>query len=192
VHAFVAHRCDRDVSMWRSANRAGAGFLVALGFAMGNPAAAQVAFGSPADPPRIAIGGGAFDVLPNDHQPGSGTTGLVLAEYRFGDVLWILAPFVGVLGTGQGSFYGYGGVGFDVNIGERFVVTPSTSVGYFKQGRGVNLDANCEFRSGAEFAYRFEDLRRVGVGFYHISNAGIGKHDPGAEFVTFILTVPFH
>ena len=170
--------------MRRSPNRAGIGLLIALGFAMAFPAAAQVTFGSPADPPRIAIGGGAFDVLPNRNRAGSRPTGLALAEYRFGDVLWIVAPFVGVLGTGQGSFYGYGGVGFDINIGERFVVTPSTSVGYFKQGGGVNLDANCEFRSGAEFAYRFEDLRRVGVGFYHISNAGIGKHDPGAEFVT--------
>jgi len=178
--------------MWRAATRARTGFLIALGFAAGNPAAAQVTFGSPADPPRIAIGGGAFDVLPNSNQPTSRPTGLALGEYRFGDVLWILAPFVGVFGTGQGSFYGYGGVGFDINIGEKFVVTPSTSVGYFKQGGGLNLDANCEFRSGAEFAFRFEDLRRVGVGIYHISNAGIGKHDPGAEFVTFILTVPFH
>jgi lipid A 3-O-deacylase len=178
--------------MWRSANRTGMGILVALGFAAGHPAVAQVTFGSPADPPRIAIGGGVFDVLPDNRRPGNGRTGMALGEYRFGDVLWILAPFVGVLGTGQGSFYGYGGVGFDINIGERFVVTPSTAVGYFKHGGGVNLDANWEFRSGAEFAYRLEDLRRVGVGFYHISNAGIGKHDPGAEFVTFILTVPFH
>jgi lipid A 3-O-deacylase len=178
--------------MWRSANWAGAGFLVALGFATGSPVTAQITFGSPSDPPRIAIGGGAFDVLPNRNQPGSRPTGLALGEYRFGDVLWILAPFVGVLGTGQGSFYGYGGVGFDIYIGERFAVTPSTAVGYFKQGGGINLDASCEFRSGAEFAYRFEDRRRVGVGFYHISNAGIGKHDPGAEFVTVVLTVPFH
>jgi len=178
--------------MWRSANPVGTGILVALGLAMMHPVAAQVTFGSPADPPRIAIGGGVFDVLPDNRRPGNGRTGMALAEYRFGDALWILAPFVGVLGTGQGSFYGYGGVGFDINIGERFVVTPSTSVGYFKQGGGVNFDANCEFRSGAEFAYRFENLSRVGVGLYHISNAGIGKHDPGAEFATFVLTMPFH
>jgi len=178
--------------MRRSPNRTGIGLLIAFGIATTYPAAAQVTFGSPADPPRIAIGGGVFDVLPDNRRPGNGRTGMALGEYRFGDVLWILAPFVGVLGTGQGSFYGYGGFGFDINIAERFVVTPSTAVGYFKRGSGVDLGANCEFRSGAEFAYRFEDLRRIGVGFYHISNAGIGKHDPGAEFVTFILTMPFH
>jgi hypothetical protein len=166
--------------------------LVALVLAAAHPAAAQITFGSPADPPRIAIGGGAFDVLPNSNRLGNGATGLALGEYRFGDVLWIVAPFVGVFGTGKGAFYGYGGFGFDVNLAQRFVVTPSTAVGYFTHGTGIDLGAHTEFRSGAEFAYRFEDLRRAGVGFYHISNAGIGKHDPGAEFVTFILTVPFH
>jgi len=180
--------------MGRSLNRAGIGIcmLIALGVATAHSAAAQVTFGSPADPARIAIGGGAFDVLPHINPANSRPTGLALAEYRFGDVLWIVAPFVGVLGTGQGAFYGYGGIGFDINIAERFVVTPSTTVGYFTRGSGIDLGANCEFRSGAEFAYRFENLNRVGVGFYHISNATIGKHDPGAEFATFTLTMPFH
>jgi lipid A 3-O-deacylase len=180
------------VNLWRSVGRVGTGTLVALGVAAARPAAAQIVFGSPADPPRIAIGGGAFDVLPHVNPSTSKTTGLALSEYRFGDVLWILAPFVGAFGTGQGAFYGYGGVGFDINLGERFIVTPSTAVGYFHRGTGVDLAANCEFRTGAEFAYRFDNLSRLGVGMYHISNAGIGKHDPGAEFVTLALTTPFH
>jgi lipid A 3-O-deacylase len=180
------------VRIWRYANPAGIGILAALGFATMHPVAAQVTFGSPADPPRIAIGGGAFDVLPHANPSTSKTTGLALSEYRFGDALWIVAPFVGVFGTGQGAFYGYGGIGFDINFGERFVLTPSTAVGYFTPGNGLDLGANCEFRSGAELAYRLENQSRVGVGFYHISNANIGKHDPGAEFVTFTLTMPFH
>jgi hypothetical protein len=177
--------------MSRSVQRAGAGFLVALVFAAAQPATAQITFGSPADPPRIALGGGAFDVVPNSNRAGNGATGMALGEYRFGDVLWIVAPFVGVLGTGKGAFYGYGGFGFDVNFTQRFVVTPSTAVGYFTHGSGIDLGAHTEFRSGAEFAYRFENLGRVGVGLYHISNAGIGKHNPGAEFATFVLTMPF-
>jgi lipid A 3-O-deacylase len=179
------------VSLWRSAGWAGTGILVALGVAIAHPVAAQIAFGSPADPPRIAIGGGAFDVLPHVNPSASRTTGLALSEYRFGDTLWILAPFVGAFGTAQGAFYGYGGVGFDISLFDRLVVTPSTAVGYFTHGTGVDLGAHTEFRSGAELAYRFENLSRLGVGFYHISNAGIGKHDPGAEFVTLVLTTPF-
>ena len=179
-----------NVSVRRFANPAAASLVLALSFTTACPAIAQVSFGSPTDPPRIAIGGGAFDVLPESVRPGSGATGLALGEYRFGDELWILAPFVGAFGTGKGAFYGYGGFGFDINFTERLIMTPSTAVGYFQHGTGIDLGANCEFRSGAEFAYRFENLSRLGVGFYHISNAGIGKHDPGAEFVTLVLTMP--
>jgi lipid A 3-O-deacylase len=180
------------VSLWRSAGRAGTGILIVLGVvATGHPAAAQVVFGSPGDPPRIAIGGGAFDVLPDSKKPGDGTTGLALGEYRFGDVLWIVAPFVGVFGTGKGAFYGYGGFGLDINFFERFVATPSAAVGYFTHGAGIDLGAHTEFRTGAEFDYRFENLTRVGVGLYHMSNAGIGKKNPGVELATFILTMPF-
>jgi lipid A 3-O-deacylase len=181
-------------SMGRSPKTAGIGIcvLIALGVATAHSAAAQVTFGSPADPARIAIGGGAFDVLPNRNRAGSSPTGLALAEYRFGDVLWIVAPFVGVFGTGQGAFYGYGGFGFDINFFERVVLTPTAAVGYFTHGTGIDLGAHTEFRTGAEIAYRFENLTRVGVGLYHMSNAGIGLHNPGAELATFVLTMPFH
>ena len=178
--------------MGRSPNRAGIGILIALGCATSHSAAAQVTFGSPADPARIAIGGGAFDVLPNSNRADSSPTGLALAEYRFGDVLWIVAPFVGALGTGKGAFYGYGGFGFDINFFERFVLTPTAAVGYFTHGTGIDLGAHTEFRTGAELDYRFENLSRVGIGFYHISNAGIGEHNPGTELVTIVLTMPFH
>lgn len=170
--------------------QAASGLLAALGIALANPALAQISFGSPSDPPRIALGGGAFDVLPDSKKPGSGATGLVLSEYRFGDVLWIVAPFVGVMGTGKGAFYGYGGFGFDINFAQRWVVTPTAAVGYFTHGSGIDLGAHCEFRTGAEFDYRFDNLTRIGVGFYHMSNAGIGKQNPGVELATFVLTVP--
>ena len=175
----------------RFTNSAAAGLVLALIVATARPTAAQITFGSPADAPRIAIGGGAFDVLPDSKKPGSGTTGLALGEYRFGDVLWIVAPFIGAFGTGKGAFYGYGGFGFDINFFERFVVTPTAAVGYFTPGTGIDLGAHTEFRTGAEFDYRFENLSRLGVGFYHMSNAGIGKQNPGVELVTLVLTMPF-
>ena len=161
-----------------------------LGITFVHPSAAQVSFGSPADPPRVALGGGAFDVLPDNKKPGNGATGLVSSEYRFGDVLWIVAPFVGVMGTGKGAFYGYGGLGFDINFFKKWVVTPTAAVGYFTHGSGIDLGAHCEFRTGAEFDYRFDNLVRLGFGFYHISNAGITKQNPGVEMATFVLTVP--
>ena len=84
-----------------SEKRTRIGLLIALSYAISHSAAAQVTFGSPADPPRIVIGGGAFDVVPNaaSKKPGVGPTGMALGEYRFGDVLWIVAPFVGAVGS---------------------------------------------------------------------------------------------
>jgi hypothetical protein len=180
-----------NVRVRRFTNPATAGFVLALSFTTACPAIAQVTFGSPGDPPRIAIGSGVFDVLPDSVRPGAGATGLALGEYRFGDVLWIVAPFIGTFGTAKGAFYGYGGFGFDINFFERIVATPSAAVGYFSHGTGIDLGAHTEFREGAEFDYRFDNLSRLGVGMYHMSNAGIGQHNPGVELVTVILTMPF-
>jgi lipid A 3-O-deacylase len=181
---------ERDVRIGRRANRVAAGILIALGLTAAGPAVAQITLGSPGDPARFAIGSGVFDVLPDSKKPNAGATGLALGEYRFGDVLWIISPFVGTFGTAKGAFYGYGGFGFDIHFFERFIATPSAAVGYFEPGVGINLGAHTEFRTGAEFDYRFDNLNRLGVGMYHMSNAGIGKQNPGVELVTVVLTMP--
>ena len=171
------------------ARRAGLGLLLLLG-AAARPAAAQVIFGSPADPPRIALGGGAFDVIPDDKKDGAGTAALLWGEYRFGDVLWVLSPFVGVSGTSKGAFYGYFGFGVDINFGSSWVLTPNVAGGYFNRGGGIDLGSWWEFRTGAELDYRLPDQRRLGVAFYHMSNAGLGKKNPGEESATLVFTVP--
>jgi len=52
-------------------------------------------------------------------------------------------------------------------------------VRYYDNGNGKDLGATCEFRTGAEFAYRFDDRSRLGFTFHHISNAGIARRIPG-------------
>jgi len=168
------------------------GLLLVPGMTVGRLASAQaVTFGSPGDPPRVVIGGGAFDVLPNYKHAGSGPTGMALSEFRFGDRLWIFSPFVGVFGTGKGAVYTYVGFGFDIHFPYNFIITPSFAGGYFASGHGIDLGYYWEFRSGAELDYRFADDRRLGVGLYHISNAGLGVHNPGVELATVVLTEPF-
>jgi lipid A 3-O-deacylase len=166
--------------------------LVFLGIVAAHPAIAQITFGSPGDPPRIVLGGGAFNVIGNQGKANSETVGMALGEYRFGDAWWIISPFIGALGTGQGAFYGYFGIAIDIHLFDNFIVTPSEAFGYFEPGsHGFNLGSWAEFRSGAEFAYRFADGRRFGLGLYHVSNAGFGKIDPGEEMATAVFTVPF-
>ena len=62
---------------------------------------------------------------------------------------------------------------------------------YVDRGNGFDLGSQWEFKSGVELAYRFADDRRLGVGFYHMSNAGIGRIDPGQAMLTGVFTVPF-
>ncbi len=165
--------------------------LLVPGITTCREAAAQlVTFGSPGDPPRVAIGGGAFDVIHED-KPGAGVIGSALSEFRFGDQWWILSPFVGVMGTGKGAVYTYVGFGFDMHLPYNFVITPSFAGGYSESGHGIDLGYWWEFRSGAELDYRFADQKRLGVGFYHMSNAGLGKKNPGVELVNVVLMAPF-
>jgi lipid A 3-O-deacylase len=192
MNQLRGERWETSVTITRARHWVTIGLLLAPGITVGRVAAAQmVTFGSPGDPPRVVIGGGAFDVLPNNKHSGSGTTGLALSEFRFGDQLWIFSPFVGVFGTGKGAVYTYVGFGFDIHIPYNFIITPSFAGGYFNGGHGIDLGYYWEFRSGAELDYRFTDDRRLGVGFYHISNAGLGVHNPGVELVNVILTAPF-
>jgi lipid A 3-O-deacylase len=174
---------------------AGMVFVIAFGVAAPHPAPAQiplgsyVTLGSPADPPSIAPGAGVFDLNPN-RKPGSGHAAQLQGEYRFGDVLWIVAPFIGLMGTSAGAFYGYAGFGFDINFGGNWVVTPSFAGGYWYRGGGTNLGSWWEFRSGAEFDYRFENRSRLGIAFYHISNAGLTRENPGEQALLLVYTVP--
>jgi len=180
-----------SVSLWGIGRQAAAVAigLVLIGFAA-RPAAAQITFGSPGDPPHIALGAGAFDITPSNHRD-SKTAAEFRGEYRFGDMFWLVSPFVGVQGTSDSAFYGYGGFGVDVNFTPNLVLTPNVAAGYFAPGSGTRLGYALEFRSGAELAWRFADTSRLGVAVHHISNAGLGKHNPGEQEILLMYSFPF-
>jgi hypothetical protein len=172
--------------------------LLAFGVAMPRSVDAQIALGagitlgSPADPPSIGTGLGVFDITPERGRPAAARNAQLQGEYRFGDALWIVAPFVGLMGTSAGAFYGYAGFGFDVNFGDNWVLTPSIAGGYWYRGDGLNLGSWWEFRSGIEFDYRFANRSRLGVAFYHMSNAALTKENPGEQALLLVYTVPLH
>ncbi|HLI12145.1 MAG TPA: acyloxyacyl hydrolase [Alphaproteobacteria bacterium] len=115
-------------------------------------------------------------------------------EYRSSyKILGVVKPMAGFFATGRGAFYGYGGFAIDLYFGRRIVVTPSEAIGGYYHGNDVDLGAAApEFRSAIEIAYRFDDRSRLGIMFHHISNAGIGRSNPGAEtaLVTYSYPLP--
>ena len=169
---------------WRRLVPAAVFAAALLGAALTGPFAAR----AEDDPSFISLYAGGYDLIGNNAHP----EGIFGAEFRFGYKLWIFKPFIGAFGTSRSSGYGYGGFLVDIYFGNRFVLTPSAAVGYFHQGGGKELGSNTEFRTGAEIAYRFDNRSRLGLSFYHISNAGITQQNPGEEQATIVYSIPFN
>lgn len=138
------------------------------------------------DPPLLQIGGGFFNVLRTKYC-GQGSI-----EYKWSPVVYKLRPFVGFLMTTKQSAYVYGGIGYDLFIGKRFVLTPSFAPGLYYRGQGKNLGFPLEFRSSLEAAVIFYRQYRLGAQFYHISNASLSHRNPGEESLVFFLSIPLN
>jgi lipid A 3-O-deacylase len=141
--------------------------------------------GARADGPDLLAGAiGVYDVLHNN------TAAQARLEYRFGYRLFFLEPLAGALVTSDGTFYGYGGLRADLIFAEHYVIMPVAAVGYWTRGGGKDLGNPIEFKTGAEFAYRFANDTRLGIAFDHISNAGLGRKNPGTESLLLVYSFP--
>ncbi len=138
------------------------------------------------DPSFIRFGGGYYDVN-DDMQAGE-----FHVEYISNSRWWVFNPFVGFMATTDSALYGYAGIRLDMFLGRRFVITPSFAPGLYSDGDGKDLGYPIEFRSALEFAYRFDDRSRLGLSFYHLSNASLDDNNPGTEVVTLHYSYPFN
>jgi lipid A 3-O-deacylase len=154
------------------------------------PAAAQLALGSPGDLPRLQFGAGAFDVTPDVNHHDAAPAGDFSAEYHFGDLIWVFSPFVGLEVTTAGATYAYTGVGVDLYLAPNWVFTPDGAVGAFQNGTGTRLGSWVEFRTGGEFAYKFDDQSRLGLSVHHMSNGGLTHWNPGEQSVLIVYSIP--
>jgi lipid A 3-O-deacylase len=147
-------------------------------------AQAQVLRGG--EPSFLSLGAGVYDV--NDDS----TAADFRAEYRSGWGFFdVVKPFVGLQGTSDGTVYGYFGLGVDLHLGDKLVLTPNAAVGLLDEGSGKDLGSPIEFRTGVEIAWRFENRSRLGLAFHHISNARISEKNPGTEVLSVIYSIPF-
>jgi hypothetical protein len=137
-------------------------------------------------PNYLTLGGGGFNVT----DPGGEPTADFRLEYRHGESFLWLKPWAGLELTGDGGAWGGGGVAFDTVLGEHVVLTISTGVGAYGEGSGKDLGHTVEFRSQFEVGYQFADETRLSAAFGHLSNAGIGDANPGAETATLYYHVP--
>lgn len=132
----------------------------------------------------VTGGLGAYDFLHNY------TTAEARLEFRFAYSLLFWHPLVGTFFTPKGSVYTYGGFRLELPVGKHVLILPMAAVGDYEKGGGKNLGSHIEFKTGAEIDLVFANGIRVGPLFDHVSNAGIGKHNPGEENLMMMMSVP--
>ena len=132
----------------------------------------------------VAGGLGAFDFL---HKFTAAEGRL---EFRFAPSLFFWHPLVGTYFTNRGSVYTYGGFRLELPIGKHILILPMATVGDYEKGGGKDLGAHIEFKTGAEIDLVFANGVRIGPVFDHVSNAGIGKKNPGEENLLLMVSVP--
>lgn len=130
---------------------------------------------------------GIFDLFQNEGYRAPNLN----VEWRGPSLYWTLRPMAGVGGNIDGAVYGYGGIAVDLNLGTNFVITPSFAPTIYSKGDSKDLHSWFEFRSGIEFAYRFEDRSRLGLALHHLSHAGLGgDSNPGTEILSLYYLMP--
>ena len=97
------------------------------------------------------------------------------------------------MGTDESAYYGYFGLSADLYFlrCKCIVLSPSLAAGIYEDGDQIRMGHTLEFRSGGDLSYRFKNNVRIGVGIFHISNAGLGYRNPGSEQIIFKYHIPF-
>lgn len=136
-------------------------------------------------PPLISIGGGWWMAGEPHH------TALFQAEYKWGSY-WLkcIRPEACLVVPANPSLFIGLGIAIDLYLSKHFVVSPNFCPGYYVQGKGKNLGCPLEFRSALEAAYEFNNKIRFGTQFWHISNASLGKKNPGVNALTLFIAFP--
>lgn len=112
-------------------------------------------------------------------------------EYRFPASWSGFRPQAGLFFTVDSGAYFYTGIGYPFSINEEWSLIPSLSAGYYKEGAGKDLGNDVEFYSQLQLVYRLASDTRIGLGVGHISNAGIGDSNPGAETVYLSYSISY-
>ena len=114
------------------------------------------------------------------------------------DNFFFLKPFVGFEITSDSASYFLTGIYLEDNLGQllqgkqnNLIFTPSIGAGYYDNGSGKNLGNNIEFRTSLELSYILKNKNRIGISLSHISNANIGKKNPGVEILSLSYQIPY-
>ena len=127
---------------------------------------------------------GMFDF--SDDKQSSGLLGLQHQNEELfrNSFLGKLSPITGVFLTEKNAFYLYSGVQAEYELGF-LTITPSFAPGYYNYGSGKDLGYPLEFKSEVQVSFDLSESSHLGMSYNHISNASLGKKNPGANSYMF-------
>ena len=102
-----------------------------------------------------------------------------------------ISPITGGFITENSAAYAYTGVEWNYDMGGKMTFTPSFAPGLYHEGNGKDLGHVLEFKTELQASYEFSELTSFGVSYNHISNASLGKKNPGANSYMFNLIKNF-
>ena len=98
--------------------------------------------------------------------------------------LGTISPITGFILTENNAQYFYSGIQAHYKIGKLNVV-PSFAPGLYGKGSGKDLGHIIEFKSEVQLSFDLFSNSELGFSYNHISNASLGKKNPGANSYMF-------
>ena len=95
-----------------------------------------------------------------------------------------ISPITGAMITADNATYFYTGVQAQYKIGS-LNLTTSFAPGYYNQGNVKDLGHELEFKSEVQLSLELPKDSQLGFSYNHLSNASLGKKNPGANSYMF-------
>jgi hypothetical protein len=133
----------------------------------------------------ISFSTAVFDILQQESTAYEGRI-----EYQGTEFYSNLKPITGLMLNTDGAVHLYAGIFVDIPITNFLYFSPSFAPGLYLNQKSKDLYFLLEFRSQIEIAFKLGSEIKVGVSFNHISNASLGKVNPGVESIALTYHFP--
>ncbi len=135
--------------------------------------------------PALSVSTGAIELL-DDPTPRLGL------EYRFRPQSRLrLGPDLGVSLSTDQMVYLYADLRREFWLDEHWVFAARAGFGgFFEDSSEIDLGDTLQFRTGFDLERRFDNGMRLGLSFFHLSNAGLSDRNPGTEELLVTWTLP--
>jgi hypothetical protein len=103
-----------------------------------------------------------------------------------------LRPWAGLTLVDSGAWFTGAGLIYEFHLSPNSRFTLGSGPFYYSQGKDQNDDLgfSLEFYSFAEVSWVWKRDTRLGLRLGHLSNAGLGRRNPGTEILSFVISIP--